>query len=389
MKFKINNCSEIARESEIHTSRGVVHTPAFMPVGTNGTVKGLTVNDLNETNSQIILGNTFHLMLRPGDSLIKDLGGLHKFINWDKPILTDSGGFQVWSLGDLAKISEEGVKFSSPYDGKKIFMTPEDSILIQENLGSDIIMAFDECTNYPSTHEEAKKSMELSMRWAKRCKTAHKTNSALFGIVQGGMYKDLREESLNKLIDIDFDGIALGGLSVGESKQEKTEILEFMSNKLPKDRPRYLMGVGTPEDIVEAVRYGIDMFDCVLPTRNARNGQLFTSEGVINIRNAEYKNSDEPIDKNCVSKVSQNYSRAYLNHLQRTNEMLGSMLATYHNISYYQSLMSDIRNAIKDNLFAKFLKDFYNKRNLDMPDGPISELLWKELKHHFFHLYFS
>ena len=371
MKFKINSCSEIARESEIHSSRGVVQTPAFMPVGTNGTVKGLTVNDLNETNSQIILGNTFHLMLRPGDSLIKDLGGLHKFINWDKPILTDSGGFQVWSLGELAKISEEGVKFSSPYDGKKIFMTPEDSILIQENLGSDIIMAFDECTNYPSTHEEAKKSMELSMRWAKRCKTAHKSNSALFGIVQGGMYKDLREESLNKLIDIDFDGIALGGLSVGESKQEKTEILEFMSNKLPKDRPRYLMGVGTPEDIVEAVRYGIDMFDCVLPTRNARNGQLFTSEGVINIRTAEYKNSDEPIDKNCNSKVSQNYSRAYLNHLQRTNEMLGSMLATYHNISYYQSLMSDIRNAIKDNLCAKFLKDFYNKRNLDMPDGPI------------------
>ena len=371
MKFKTNSCSEIARESEIHTSRGVVQTPAFMPVGTNGTVKGLTVNDLNETNSQIILGNTFHLMLRPGDSLIKDLGGLHKFINWDKPILTDSGGFQVWSLGDLAKISEEGVKFSSPYDGKKIFMTPEDSILIQENLGSDIIMAFDECTNYPSTHEEAKKSMELSMRWAKRCKTAHKSNSALFGIVQGGMYKDLREESLNKLIDIDFDGIALGGLSVGESKQEKTEILEFMSNKLPNDRPRYLMGVGTPEDIVEAVRYGIDMFDCVLPTRNARNGQLFTSEGVINIRNAEYKNSDEPIDKNCESKVSQNYSRAYLNHLQRTNEMLGSMLATYHNIYYYQSLMQDIRNSIKDNLFEKFLKDFYNRRNLDMPDGPI------------------
>ena len=227
MKFKTNSCSEIARESEIHTSRGVVQTPAFMPVGTNGTVKGLTVNDLNETNSQIILGNTFHLMLRPGDSLIKDLGGLHKFINWDKPILTDSGGFQVWSLGELAKISEEGVKFSSPYDGKKIFMTPEDSILIQENLGSDIIMAFDECTNYPSTHEEAKKSMELSMRWAKRCKTAHKSNSALFGIVQGGMYKDLREESLNKLIDIDFDGIALGGLSVGESKQEKTEILDL------------------------------------------------------------------------------------------------------------------------------------------------------------------
>ena len=371
MKFKEINSSEFARVSEIHTARGVINTPAFMPVGTNGTVKGLTTNDLTETNSEIILGNTFHLMLRPGDKLIKNLGGLHKFINWEKPILTDSGGFQVWSLGDLAKISEEGVKFSSPYDGKKIFMTPEDSIMIQENLGSDIIMVFDECTDYPSCHDQARKSMELSMRWAKRCKIAHKSDSALFGIAQGGMYKDLREDSLNKLIDIDFDGIALGGLSVGESKQEKTEILEFMSDKLPKDKPRYLMGVGTPEDIVEAARYGIDMFDCVLPTRNARNGQLFTSEGVINIRNAEYKDCDDPIDKNCDSKVSQNYSRAYLNHLQRTNEMLGSMLATYHNIYYYQSLMRDIRNSIKDNLFEKFLKDFYNRRNLDMPDGPI------------------
>ena len=371
MKLKTKNTSNFARVSEIQLSRGKINTPAFMPVGTNATVKGLTVEDLNETGSEIILGNTFHLMLRPGDNLIKNLGGLHKFINWEKPILTDSGGFQVWSLGDLAEISEDGVKFSSPYDGKKIFMRPEDSIMIQEHLGSDIIMVFDECTDYPTSFEQAKKSMELSMRWAKRCKAAHKSKSALFGIVQGGMYKDLREESLNQLMDIDFDGIALGGLSVGESKQEKTEILEFMSDKLPKDKPRYLMGVGTPEDIVEAVRYGIDMFDCVLPTRNARNGQLFTSEGVINIRNAEYKDSDEPIDKNCDSKVSQNYSRAYLNHLHRTNEMLGSMLATYHNIYYYQSLMRDIRYAIKNNLFAKFLKDFYNKRNLDMPKGPI------------------
>jgi queuine tRNA-ribosyltransferase len=371
MKFNLHNKSEFARRAELDFDRGKIQTPAFMPVGTNGTVKGLTNEDLLETGSEIILGNTFHLMLRPGDKSIRDLGGLHKFINWKKPILTDSGGFQVWSLGELSKISEEGVKFSSPYDGKKIFMTPEESIKIQENLGSDIVMVFDECTDYPASYEDAKKSMELSMRWAKRCKVAHKSKSALFGIVQGGMYKDLREESLNKLIDIDFDGIALGGLSVGESKEEKNEILEFMSNKLPEDKPRYLMGVGTPEDIVEAVRYGIDMFDCVLPTRNARNGQLFTSEGVINIRNAEYKDSDEPIDKNCDGKVSQNYSRAYLNHLQRTNEMLGSMLATYHNIYYYQSLMRDIRNAIKDNLFAKFLKDFYNKRNLDMPDGPI------------------
>ena len=371
MKFNLHNKSEFARRAELDFDRGKIQTPAFMPVGTNGTVKGLTNEDLLETGSEIILGNTFHLMLRPGDKSIRDLGGLHKFINWKKPILTDSGGFQVWSLGELSKITEEGVKFSSPYDGKKIFMTPEESIKIQENLGSDIVMVFDECTDYPASYEDAKKSMELSMRWAKRCKVAHKSKSALFGIVQGGMYKDLREESLNKLIDIDFNGIALGGLSVGESKEEKNEILEFMSYKLPEDKPRYLMGVGTPEDIVEAVRYGIDMFDCVLPTRNARNGQLFTSEGVINIRNAEYKDSDDPIDKNCDGKVSQNYSRAYLNHLQRTNEMLGSMLATYHNIYYYQSLMRDIRNAIKDNLFAKFLKDFYNKRNLDMPDGPI------------------
>ena len=371
MKFNLHNKSEFARRAELDFDRGKIQTPAFMPVGTNGTVKGLTNEDLLETGTEIILGNTFHLMLRPGDKSIRDLGGLHKFINWKKPILTDSGGFQVWSLGELSKITEEGVKFSSPYDGKKIFMTPEESIKIQENLGSDIVMVFDECTDYPASYEDAKKSMELSMRWAKRCKVAHTSKSALFGIVQGGMYKDLREESLNKLIDIDFNGIALGGLSVGESKEEKNEILEFMSNKLPEDKPRYLMGVGTPEDIVEAVRYGIDMFDCVLPTRNARNGQLFTSGGVINIRNAEYKDSDDPIDKNCDGKVSQNYSRAYLNHLQRTNEMLGSMLATYHNIYYYQSLMRDIRNAIKDNLFAKFLKDFYNKRNLDMPDGPI------------------
>tara|TARA_B100000575_G_C23139408_1_gene662700 strand:+ start:119 stop:1234 length:1116 start_codon:yes stop_codon:yes gene_type:complete len=371
MKFSLLNKSEYSRTTEIEFSRGKIQTPAFMPVGTNGTVKGMTVEDLLSTNSEIILGNTFHLMLRPGDEAIRDLGGLHKFSNWKRPILTDSGGFQVWSLGSLAKISEEGVRFSSPYDGKKIFMTPEDSMRIQKNLGSDIVMAFDECTNYPASHQEAKKSMELSMRWAKRCKEAHESDSALFGIVQGGMYKDLREESLKLLLEIDFDGIALGGLSVGESKEEKTEILKFMSDKLPEDRPRYLMGVGTPEDIVEAVRYGIDMFDCVLPTRNARNGQLFTSEGVINIRNAEYKHSDEPIDKNCDSKVSQNYSRAYLNHLQRTNEMLGSILATYHNIYYYQSLMRDIRNSIKDNLFDKFIKDFYNKRNLEVPDGPI------------------
>ena len=371
LKFSLINEDCGARLGQIITPRGVIDTPTFMPVGTAATVKALTVDQINQTNSQIILCNTYHLHLRPGTERIERVGGLHNFMNFKKPILTDSGGFQVMSLSKNTKISEDGVTFNSHIDGKKIFMTPEESIKIQENLGSDIVMVFDECTDYPASYEDAKKSMELSMRWAERCKVAHKSKSALFGIVQGGMYKDLREESLNKLIDIDFNGIALGGLSVGESKEEKNEILEFMSNKLPEDKPRYLMGVGTPEDIVEAVRYGIDMFDCVLPTRNARNGQLFTSEGVINIRNAEYKDSDDPIDKNCDGKVSQNYSRAYLNHLQRTNEMLGSMLATYHNIYYYQSLMRDIRNAIKDNLFAKFLKDFYNKRNLDMPDGPI------------------
>jgi len=371
MKFKVNYSSDFARQSSLELQRGSIQTPAFMPVGTNGTVKGMSVDDLKETGSEIILGNTYHLMLRPGDENIKTLGGLHKFMNWDKPILTDSGGFQVWSLGDLVKISEEGVKFSSPYDGKKIFMTPEDSIKIQENLGSDIVMMFDECTDYPTTYENAKTSMELSMRWAARCKKAHKTSSALFGIVQGGIYKDLRQESLNQLLEIETDGVALGGLSVGESKQEKLEVLDFMSDKLPAEKPRYLMGVGKPEDIVEAVRYGIDMFDCVLPTRNARNGQLFTSEGVLNIRNAPYKMSDDPIDTNCNCKVCKSYSRAYINHLDRTNEMLGSMLSTYHNIFYYQSLMKDIRDSIKDNLFAKFLKDFYNRRNLDMPEGPI------------------
>ena len=250
-------------------------------------------------------------------------------------------------------------------------MTPEDSIKIQENLGSDIVMAFDECTNYPSTHEEAKKSMELSMRWAKRCKEAHKSSSALFGIVQGGMYEDLREISLNSLNDIGFDGIALGGLSVGESKEEMHKILSFMADKMHLDKPRYLMGVGKPQDIVEAVRYGIDMFDCVLPTRNARNGQLITSTGVVNIRNAPYKMSEDPVDENCDCKVCKNYSRAYLNHLDRTNEMLGSILSSYHNIYYYQSLMQGIRDSIENNIFAKFVKDFYNKRNLDIPDGPL------------------
>ena len=367
MKFNVSAISGYARRGELDFLRGKVQTPAFMPVGTNGTVKALEVENLEETGSEIILGNTYHLMLRPGDELVKNLGGLHKFANWDKPILTDSGGFQVWSLGDLAKITEEGVSFQSPYDGKKCFMSPEDSMRIQENLGSDIVMVLDECTPYPSEHEQAKTSMELSLRWAKRSRDAHKSNSALFGIVQGGMHEDLRIESLKGLEEIGFDGIAVGGLSVGEPKEDKTRILKHLAPHLPESKPHYLMGVGKPEDIVEAVFYGIDMFDCVLPTRNARNGQLITSYGVLNIRNAPSKNSDDSIDPNCGCKVCKNYSQAYLNHLDKTNEMLGSILNSFHNIYYYQSLMKEIRQSIETDSFAKFIKDFYNKRHLDVP----------------------
>ena len=367
MKFNVSAISGYARRGELDFLRGKVQTPAFMPVGTNGTVKALEIENLEETGSEIILGNTYHLMLRPGDELVKNLGGLHKFANWDKPILTDSGGFQVWSLGDLAKITEEGVSFQSPYDGKKCFMSPEDSMQIQENLGSDIVMVLDECTPYPSEHQQAKTSMELSLRWAKRSRDAHKSDSALFGIVQGGMHEDLRIDSLKGLEDIGFDGIAVGGLSVGEPKEDKTRILKHLAPYLPESKPHYLMGVGKPEDIVEAVFYGIDMFDCVLPTRNARNGQLITSYGVLNIRNAPSKNSDDPIDPNCECKVCKNYSQAYLNHLDKTNEMLGSILNSFHNIYYYQSLMSEIRLSIESDSFAKFIKDFYNKRHLDVP----------------------
>ena len=368
MKYKLLKKDGNARRGFLELQHGNIQTPVFMPVGTNATVKGLTVEDLEETGSQIILSNTYHLMLRPGDEIIKELGGLHSFCNWQKPILTDSGGFQVWSLGELAKVSEKGVSFKSPYDGKNIFMSPEDSIQIQENLGSDIVMVFDECTNYPSPKKEAQKSMELSSRWAARSKDAHKSQSALFGIVQGGMYEDLREESLNLTLACEFDGIAIGGLSVGEPKEEKTKVLKHLSNILPDDKPRYLMGVGKPEDIVEAVFFGVEMFDCVLPTRNARNGQLITSTGVINIRNAKYKNDDSPIDENSDSKVCKNYSKAYLHHLDKTNEMLGSMLASYHNIYYYHELMKQIRQSIDDDIFVNFAKDFYNNRNLPIPD---------------------
>jgi queuine tRNA-ribosyltransferase len=367
MKFKISSTEGFARKGELKFDRGSIQTPAFMPVGTNGTVKALEVDNILETGTEIILGNTYHLMLRPGDELIKNLGGLHKFSNWNKPILTDSGGFQVWSLGDLAKITEEGIRFQSPYDGTKHFMSPEDSMRIQNNLGSDIVMVLDECTPYPSTHQEARKSMELSMRWAKRSMDAHQSESALFGIVQGGMHEDLRLESLSGLNNMGFAGIAIGGLSVGEPKEDKTRLLKHLAPHLPAKKPHYLMGVGKPEDIVEAVFYGIDMFDCVLPTRNARNGQLITSNGVLNIRNAPSKANDDPIDRECNCKVCRGYSQGYLNHLDKTNEMLGSILNSFHNIYYYQSLMSDIRESIASDSFAKFIKDFYNKRHLEVP----------------------
>ena len=352
-----------ARNAEIQFERGTINTPAFMPVGTNGTVKGLTVEDLKSTGSEIILGNTYHLMLRPGDEAIRDLGGLHKFSNWDRPILTDSGGFQVWSLGDLVKISEEGVKFSSPYDGKKIFMTPEDSIKIQENLGSDIVMAFDECTDYPSTYDQAKKSMELSLYWAKRSKTAFGKNphKALFGIIQGGLFKDLRLKSLHELEKINFDGYAIGGLAVGETQKEMFTVLDNIKDYLPNNKPHYLMGVGTPSDILGAVKRGIDMFDCVMPTRSGRTGLAFTWNGRINVKNNKYKDDNTPLDDDCRNLNLNKYSKNYLNHLFNTNEILGSMILTLHNINFYQELMTAIRKNIENGTFDTFHDKYIEK----------------------------
>ena len=368
MKFKLLKYDDKARTGIISFKRGLIRTPAFMPVGTYGTVKTLTPVDIKKTGADIILGNTFHLMLRPGVEIIREHGTLHDFMKWQGPILTDSGGFQVFSLGKMRKITEEGVTFRSPIDGSEIFLNPEKSIEVQKALGSDIVMIFDDCTAYPATYEDAKTSMELSLRWAKRSKAAHQSKSALFGIVQGGMYTNLRTKSLESLMDLDFDGMAVGGLSVGETHEERVTILEHLAPQLPKTLPHYLMGVGKPEDIVEAVYYGIDMFDCVLPTRNARNGQLITSFGELNIRNAEHKTSSEPIDSDCACKVCKNYSRAYLHHLDKTKEILGSILSSYHNIFYYQTLMSQIREAIETESFAKFIKDFYNKRQKLVPE---------------------
>lgn len=352
MKFNLIKSEGRARNGQLQFDRGVVDTPAFMPVGTNGTVKTLTPEEVSGTGAQIILGNTFHLMLQPGTEIIKAHGDLHDFMNWPGPILTDSGGFQVWSLSKLRKLTEKGVRFRSPIDGSEVFLGPEESMQIQTDLGSDIVMAFDECTPYPATHEEARASMELSLRWAQRCRDAYQGEGALFGIVQGGMYEDLRQASARGLLDIGFDGYALGGLSVGESKQEMADVLAFCTPELPEDKPRYLMGVGTPRDLIEGVAAGIDMFDCVLPTRNARNGWLYTSQGVVKIRNAEHKLSTLPLDPQCECYTCQNYTRSYLRHLYHKQEMLVGRLCTLHNIHFYQYLMKTIRGHIRDENFV-------------------------------------
>lgn len=365
-----------ARRGTVHLNHGDVQTPAFMPVGTYGTVKGMLPRDIKDIGADIILGNTFHLWLRPGTEIIDKFGGLHQFMHWDKPILTDSGGFQVFSLGAMRKITEEGVNFKSPIDGAKVFLSPEKSMQIQYSLNSDIVMQFDECTPYPATHEEAKKSLELSLRWGQRCLDEHQklgSTNALFGIIQGSMYPDLRQQSLDGLLKIGFDGYAIGGLSVGEPKDEMMDVLDYIPHAMPADKPRYLMGVGKPEDIVEAVRRGVDMFDCVMPTRNARNGHYFVTgdadnAGVVRIRNSQYREDEGPLDPECDCYTCQNFSRAYLYHLNKCKEMLGAQLATIHNLRYYQRLMQDIRDAIEQDTFDEFVSEFYNKRGQSVPE---------------------
>ena len=370
LECTLKKTSGKARRGEMKLNHGVVQTPIFMPVGTYGTVKAMAPNELEEIGSQIILGNTFHLWLRPGLDVIEKHGGLHQFMGWDKPILTDSGGFQVFSLKGLRKITEEGVKFASPINGDKLFLTPEVSMQIQRVLNSDIVMVFDECTPYkindrPATEEEAAKSMRMSLRWARRSKDEFVrlgNPNALFGIVQGGMYEHLREESLEGLKEIGFHGYAVGGLSVGEPKEEMHRIMEKIVWQLPEDKPRYLMGVGTPEDLVEGVSQGIDMFDCVMPTRNARNGWLFTRYGDIKIRNSKYKDDLRPLDPTCDCYACKHFSRAYLHHLQKVNEILGARLNTIHNLHYYLHLMQEIRDALDADRFEEWKAEFYENR---------------------------
>ncbi|MDG0968308.1 MAG: tRNA guanosine(34) transglycosylase Tgt [Porticoccaceae bacterium] len=365
MKFNLVATDGKARRGEMSFPRGTVQTPAFMPVGTYGTVKGMLPKDIKDIGAEIILGNTFHLMLRPGTEVVKAHGDLHDFIQWSGPILTDSGGFQVFSLGDMRKISEEGVKFKSPIDGSPVFIDPEISMQVQRDLGSDVVMIFDECTPYPATEKQAEESMQLSLRWAQRSKDAHGDNpSALFGIVQGGMYESLRDISLAGLEDIDFDGYAIGGLSVGEPKDDMIRILDHLADNMPADKPRYLMGVGKPADLVEGVRRGIDMFDCVMPTRNARNGHLFTSTGVVKIRNARHRHDTSPLDSECDCYTCLNFSRGYLHHLEKCGEMLSAQLNTIHNLRFYQNLMAELREAIAKGRLDDFADEFYRKQRI-------------------------
>ncbi len=359
-KFKLHkkDSTTKARLGEFTTPHGVVQTPIFMPVGTNATVKAMMVEGLTGLGAEIILSNTYHLYLRPGSDIVRKAGGLHKFMNWDKPILTDSGGFQVFSLGQLRKISEAGVKFRSHIDGAPIFLTPEKAIEIQQDLGADIIVCFDECTPYPSTFEYTKNSMELTHRWAKRCKDAKtRDDQALFGIVQGGMYKDLREESAKEIVSIGFDGYAIGGLSVGETKDLMYEMTEVTAGFLPEDKPRYLMGVGTPLDLVECISRGIDMFDCVMPTRNARNGTLFTSKGKVAIKNAKYAEDFSSLDDECICVTCKNYTKAYLRHIWMAKEILSYNLNTIHNLTYYLNLIKRVRSSIEDGSMNKLREE--------------------------------
>jgi len=359
MQFDLLKTDGKARRGRLDFERGSVQTPAFMPVGTYGTVKAMTPQAVRETGAEIILGNTFHLMLRPGTGVIQAFGGLHDFMQWKRPILTDSGGFQVWSLSERRKITEKGVTFASPVDGARVFLGPEESMAVQAALGSDIVMCFDECTPYPATEKQAEESMKMSMRWAGRCREAHgDSTSALFGIVQGGMYEGLRQQSAQALVDIGFDGYAIGGLSVGEPEHERESVLGYTLPGLPSDKPRYLMGVGRPQDIIAAVLHGVDMFDCVMPTRNARNGYYFTSRGVLKIRNARFKMDTGPIDEDCACYTCRNYSRAYLKHLDRCKEMLGPQLATIHNLHFYQQLMAGLRVSIEKGNLAEYAHQF-------------------------------
>jgi queuine tRNA-ribosyltransferase len=368
--FQVDSVDERthARTGRIATARGVIETPVFMPVGTQGTVKAITQEMLEDLDARIILGNTYHLLLRPGHELIRELGGLHRFISWDRAILTDSGGFQVFSLGELRKIREEGVEFRSHLDGSSLFLSPEVSMRIQHALGSDIVMAFDECTPFPATQRQAQESLELTTRWASRSRVEFDTlnkeirnPSWLFGINQGSVYPDLRKQSLEQLVEIGFGGYAIGGLSVGEEKVQMYDTVEFIAPQMPFSRPRYLMGVGTPEDLIECVARGIDMFDCVMPTRNARNGQVFTSRGKLNVRNAKHSSDDRPLDSDCRCAVCQRYSRAYLRHLYNCGEMLAATLCSYHNLAFYLDTMRLIRQAILLGDFPAFRQHYLKK----------------------------